>query len=115
MMQQLRTDLEPTDREAIATYLQAEFPFLEDPQELSPHVGGRRAGLSRLGAFQLEKYGKQRNFLDGEVSRLSPYISRGCLPLEELRQWALNQSPSKSTEVFISELAWRGFFTWYMQ
>ena len=109
-MQQLRTDLKLADREAIAIYLQSEFSFLEDSGELSPHVGGRKAGLARLQDFQLEKYGKQRNFLDGEVSRLSPYVSRGCLDLEELRQWALKQSRSKSVEVFVSELAWRAFF-----
>ncbi|HEY9643085.1 MAG TPA: FAD-binding domain-containing protein [Coleofasciculaceae cyanobacterium] len=109
-MQQLRTDLELTDRQAIATYLQSEFPFLEETGQLSPHVGGRAAGLARLHRFQLEKYGKQRNFLDGEVGRLSPYISRGCLELEEVRQWALQQSRSRSTEVFVSELAWRAFF-----
>ncbi|HEY9631162.1 MAG TPA: FAD-binding domain-containing protein [Coleofasciculaceae cyanobacterium] len=110
MMQQLRTDLEPTDRAAIATYLQSEFPFLEDAEALSPYVGGRAAGLERLQSFQLEKYGKQRNFLDGEVSRLSPYVSRGCLTLEELRQWALKQPRSRSVEVFVSELGWRAFF-----
>jgi len=114
-MQQLRTDLEPADREAIAAYLYSEFPFLEDhrqpsPASLSPYVGGRKAGLARLQSFHLEKYGKERNFLDGEVSRLSPYISRGCLDLEELRQWALKQPRSKSVDVFVSELAWRAFF-----
>jgi deoxyribodipyrimidine photo-lyase len=109
-MQQLRTDLELADRAAIATYLQSEFSFLADSGHLSPYVGGRKAGLESLQSFQLEKYGKQRNFLDGEVSRLSPYVSRGCLELEELRQWALKQARSKSVEVFVSELGWRAFF-----
>lgn len=109
-MQQLRTDLDPSDRSGIAAYLQAEFPFLQDSGQLSPHVGGRKAGLQRLQSFDVEKYGKQRNFLDGEVSQLSPYVSRGCLSLEELRQWALQQSRSRSVEVFVSELAWRAFF-----
>lgn len=107
-MQQLRTDL--TDRETIAGYLQAEFPFLEDPGVLSPHAGGRSQGLARLQKFPLEKYAKQRNFLDGAVSQLSPYLSRGCLELEEVRRWALKQSRSSSVEKFVSELAWRAFF-----
>lgn len=107
----LKTKFE--DRAAIANYIQAEFPFLEDPGILSPHIGGRQAGLARLAQFPLEKYGKQRNYLDGAVSQLSPYLSRGCLTLEEVRQWALqNSTPnlSKSTEKFVSELAWRGFY-----
>jgi deoxyribodipyrimidine photo-lyase len=107
-MERLRTDLK--GREAIADYLQAEFPFLEDTGVLSPHLGGRSAGLNRLEQFQLEKYGKQRNFLNGEVGQLSPYISRGCLELEEVRQWALKRGKSNSVEKFVSELAWRAFF-----
>ncbi|NJN91084.1 MAG: hypothetical protein HC878_12405 [Leptolyngbyaceae cyanobacterium SL_5_14] len=107
-MKRLRTDLE--GRAAIADYLQAEFPFLEDTGVLSPYPGGRSAGLERLEQFQLEKYGKQRNFLDGEVGRLSPYISRGCIELEEVRQWALKRGKSNSVEKFVSELAWRAFF-----
>ena len=115
-MKRLRADLLQSNskgsegREAIAVYLQSEFPFLEDTGVLSPHVGGRSAGLKRLEQFQLEKYGKQRNFLDGEVGRLSPYLSRGCLELEEVRQWALKRSKSNSVEKFVSELAWRAFF-----
>lgn len=97
-------------REAIADLLQSEFPFLADTGVLSTHVGGRKAGLVRLQQFQVEQYGKQRNFLDGEVSQLSPYISRGCLELEEVRRWALQQSRSRSVEKFVSELAWRAFF-----
>lgn len=108
-MQPLRTDFDPADRSSIATYLQAEFPFLESVA-LSPYIGGRNAGLKQLQAFDLEKYGKQRNFLDGTVSQMSPYVSRGCVEIEELRQWALQQSRSKSTETFVSELAWRAFF-----
>lgn len=107
-MQQLKTDF--TSREDMAAYIQQEFPWLESPGDLSPYVGGRKAGLARLEEFKIEKYGKERNFLNGEVSRLSPYISRGCLELEEVRQWALQHPMSKSVESFVSELAWRGFF-----
>lgn len=107
-MQQLRTDF--ASRDAIATYLQTEFSFLEDTGTLSPYEGGRKAGLKRLQQFRIDQYGKQRNFLDGEVSQLSPYISRGCLELEEVRQRALQHPLSKSIESFVSELAWRAFF-----
>ncbi|HEY9808701.1 MAG TPA: FAD-binding domain-containing protein [Halomicronema sp.] len=107
-MQRLRTDLK--DREEISEYLQAEFPFLEEPGILSTFCGGRNAGLRRLEMFKIQQYGKERNFLNGEVSCLSPYVSRGCLELEELRQWALKYPFSKSVESFVSELAWRAFF-----
>lgn len=107
-MQPLRTDFQ--SREELSTYLQSEFPFLEEPEQLSPIVGGRQAGLRRLQQFQLQKYAKERNFLNGEVSQLSPYISRGCLELEEVRQWALQHPMSNAVEKFVSELAWRAFF-----
>ncbi|MBE9177207.1 deoxyribodipyrimidine photo-lyase [Oculatella sp. LEGE 06141] len=107
-MQPLRTNLE--SRNAIADYIQTEFPFLENTGCLSPHVGGRKAGLERLQHFPLEKYARQRNFLDGAVSQLSPYLSRGCITLEEVRQWALQHQASHSVEKFVSELAWRAFF-----
>lgn len=107
-MQRLKAEF--ASREALADYIQQEFPFLESPDVLSPYPGGRQAGLSRLQAFRVDRYGKERNFLDGEVSRLSPYLSRGCLELEEVRQWALQHPYSKSIESFVSELAWRAFF-----
>lgn len=106
-MQQLQTDIR--DRSAIADYLQTEFPFLEDAG-VSPHVGGRSEGLARLENFPIAQYSQQRNFIDGAVSQLSPYLSRGCLELEEVRRWALKQGRSASIDKFVAELAWRAFF-----
>ena len=56
-------------------------------------------------------YGKTRNFIDGAVTKLSPYISRGMITLPEILQqvkekgYTLNQM-----ENFVQELCWREFF-----
>ena len=56
-------------------------------------------------------YGKTRNFIDGAVTKLSPYISRGMITLPEILQqvkekgYELNQM-----EKFVQELCWREFF-----
>ena len=67
--------------------------------------------LAHIDSFDPARYGKKRNFLDGGVSRLSPYISRGVistrLVLERLidRGYKLYQM-----EKFVQELAWRDYW-----
>ncbi len=65
---------------------------------------------------QIEKidpveYARSRNFLNGAVTRLSPYISRGVISPKRI----LNQVQSRGykhyqLEKFIQELAWREYF-----
>lgn len=56
-------------------------------------------------------YGKSRNYLDGAVTYLSPYISRGVISTKMVLEIILNQgySPYK-IEKFIQELAWRDYW-----
>ena len=62
-MKELRVDLE--GREAIATYLQTEFPFLEDLGVLSPHMwAAESAGLARLQNFKIENYSQTAQFFN---------------------------------------------------
>lgn len=56
------------------------------------------------------KYAKTRNFLDGHVTRLSPYITRGVLSLPQIRDMVLQNYGKKESEKFIQELAWREYF-----
>jgi deoxyribodipyrimidine photo-lyase len=57
------------------------------------------------------KYGKTRNFIDGAVTRLSPYISRGVISTRMLMQHVLKQGyPFYKIEKFIQELAWRDYW-----
>lgn len=57
------------------------------------------------------KYGKTRNFTDGAVSYLSPYISRGVISTKQVLHHLLNQGYQPyAIEKFIQELAWRDYW-----
>lgn len=56
-------------------------------------------------------YGKTRNYLDGSVTRLSPYISRGVLTTRQVAKEILAKGyKPNQIEPFLRELAWRDYF-----
>ena len=56
-------------------------------------------------------YGKTRNFIDGAVTRLSPYISRGVISTREVFQSVMNRGyDPEQIEKFLQELAWRDYW-----
>ncbi|MEN9852088.1 MAG: hypothetical protein RI996_31 [Candidatus Parcubacteria bacterium] len=55
-------------------------------------------------------YARNRNFLNGSVTHLSPYITHGYVSLPELRDRVLQKYTKKESYIFIFELAWREFF-----
>ncbi|GAB5539658.1 MAG: hypothetical protein Salg2KO_17610 [Salibacteraceae bacterium] len=53
-------------------------------------------------------YARTRNYKDGAVSQLSPYISRGVITTKQVFESLLNRGlPWSSIEKFVQELAWR--------
>ena len=72
--------------------------------------GGRRAALERLAALKPGTYARSRNFLDGAVSRLSPYLRHGVLDLAEVRDAAVGRSGAAASSKFVFELAWRDYW-----
>jgi len=66
--------------------------------------------LSLLGRVDVQAYGRTRNYLDGAVSRLSPYLSRGVLTLPQVRDAVLSRHSFTDAYRFIYELAWREYF-----
>jgi deoxyribodipyrimidine photo-lyase len=100
-------------RQALQATLQGLFP--QAPGPLSPIAGGRRAALERLAAIEPHRYGQTRNALAGAVTRLSPYIRHGVLPLAEVRDavfaWLeASGAPRQQGEKLIQELAWRDYW-----
>ena len=65
----------------------------------------------QIAAIDPVAYGKTRNFIDGAVTRLSPYISRGVISTKQVLHSLLARGyePSK-IEKFIQELAWRDYW-----
>lgn len=66
--------------------------------------------LERMRAIHPLKYGKTRNYTDGSVSRLSPYLSRGVLSLREVANFLLEKYPHDAVLPFFRELCWRSYF-----
>lgn len=66
----------------------------------------------RIDTFDPVSYARTRNFIDGGVSYLSPYLSRGFVTLSEVYTRLKNRGFSFSEmEKFIQELAWREYYT----
>lgn len=55
-------------------------------------------------------YAKNRNYIDGAVSYLSPYISRGVVSLPFIKEKILHRFTKQQAYTFIFELAWREYF-----
>lgn len=72
--------------------------------------GGRSEALRRLRAIDPVEYGRSRNYLDGAVTRLSPYIRHGVLTLREVLDHALERHRPTSVAKFVSELGWRDYY-----
>lgn len=76
------------------------------------------AVYARIDAFDPAHYARSRNFLNGGVSYLSPYLSRGFITVPQVvvrfkeRGIGMDQA-----EKFIQELAWREFYTrtWFQK
>lgn len=66
--------------------------------------------LNLIDAFDPVAYAKTRNHLQGTVSRLSPYITRGVISLPAIRDRLLARHPKSAIEKFVQELAWREYF-----
>lgn len=57
------------------------------------------------------KYGRTRNFVNGAVTRLSPYISRGIISTKSVLNAMLARGYEiEQMEKFVQELAWRDYF-----
>lgn len=101
------------DRDELIDYLQQAFPdaaAIDD--HVAPTLGGRAAAERALGTLEPGgKYAKTRNYLDGAVSRLSPYLRHGVLSLAEVRDAALD-SVRQTNEAgkFVNELGWHDYF-----
>jgi len=67
--------------------------------------------LERVDKINPVLYGKTRNFIDGAVTYLSPYISRGVISVKQVQESVLKKGyPPAAIEKFLQELAWREYF-----
>lgn len=67
--------------------------------------------LERVKSVQPLKYRSSRNYIDGAVTQLSPYISRGVISTKMVFNHLLqSNAPFSETEKLIQELAWRDYW-----
>lgn len=66
--------------------------------------------LEKISLINPSKYAKTRNFLNGEVTRLSPYLTHGVISLRQIAEVILDKYGFGACEKFLSELAWREYY-----
>ena len=72
--------------------------------------------LKRVDTIDPVRYARTRNFKDGAVTYLSPYISRGVISLPQVLQKIKEKGYGYShAEKLIQELAWREYFQRVLQ
>ena len=104
----------PTDRVERLQYIKRMFPLATGSFLGDAWRGGRQEALRRLNTTDIEAYGRNRNFLNGAVSKLSPYLRHGCLTLSETSNNVQERYGAQSQK-FVEELAWRDYWrrVWY--
>ena len=99
-------------RDDLRDYLAGQFPAAAAVDgRLSPFVGGRAAAERQLDRVRPAKYAKTRNMIDGDATKLSPYIRHRVLSLAEVRDAALQKvdKPYQAKKL-LQELAWHDYF-----
>ena len=67
--------------------------------------------LNQIDEIDPIAYGKTRNYLNGAVTKLSPYISRGVISTKQIAAMVLSKGYKlDEIESFLKELAWRDYF-----
>lgn len=74
--------------------------------------------ISTISQIDASQYGKTRNYINGAVSRLSPFVTHGVISTHQITQQLLrremeNKSPDeayKALKPYVFQLAWRDYF-----
>ncbi len=69
-----------------------------------------QAAQERLAAVRASGYARTRNHLEGDVTRLSPYLTHGLLNLPQVAARVHQRSRLEPQHKFVMELGWREYF-----
>jgi deoxyribodipyrimidine photo-lyase len=105
----------PAERNVRIKYIRSLFNQHGGSDLTDSWPGGRAEALRRLGAIKPLSYSKNRNFLNGDVTLLSPYIRHGCMTIPEAIS-ATKLITHSGAEKLLFEFAWRDFWrkVWYL-
>lgn len=102
------------NRDELIAYVKTLAPWAKG--EESPYLGGRVNAEEKLVSIDPLLYERTRNYGDGKVTKLSPYIHHGILSLSEVRNYALSKCENPNDIYkFIQELAWREFWQFILR
>ena len=99
-------------RDELIAYVSEQFPEAAARDNSVPRTrGGRKAAEKVLQQVNPGKYASTRNFLNGAVTRLSPYLRYGVLSLAEVRDAVQEKVQHQEDAVkLINELGWRDYW-----
>lgn len=66
--------------------------------------------IERIEQIDAKQYERTRNFINGAVTYLSPYIARGVIQLPQIKEIVVAKYGRYVSEKLVQELAWREFF-----
>jgi deoxyribodipyrimidine photo-lyase len=66
--------------------------------------------INRINRIDPVQYARTRNYIDGAVTGLSPYLSRGVISLPQVRDAILARYKFYEAEKLLQELAWREYW-----
>src|SRR5919199_3320175 len=99
-------------RDELIAYVREQFPeAAARDSSVAPILGGPKAAETALQQVDPGKYASTRNFLNGAVTRLSPYLRYGVLSLAEVRDAVLEKVRHREEAVkLVNELGWRDYW-----
>ena len=99
------------NREALSALIAQTFEsvLIEGHRQPSPIQGKVMSAAELAESIQPAAYARTRNFYDGAVSRLSPFVRHGVVDRKTLARIAL-AGGDKPAEKFIQELIWGEFW-----
>ncbi|HSI43127.1 MAG TPA: FAD-binding domain-containing protein [Methylotenera sp.] len=104
----------PSDHQERLHYIKRQFPMAKGPDLNQDWAGGRLAAAKKLNSIDVATYSRNRNFLNGAVTHLSPYLRHGCLTLNETFA-SIKKRFGADAEKLLFQLAWRDYWrqVWY--
>jgi len=99
----------PSDHTERLHYIKRMFPHAKGTDLPHEWEGGRLNALKKLNGVDAVAYGRNRNFINGSVTHLSPYLRHGCITLSETFSYIKNRF-GLDAEKLLTELAWRDFW-----
>ncbi|MDO9051231.1 MAG: FAD-binding domain-containing protein [Methylotenera sp.] len=104
----------PCDRVERLHYIKRIFVNAQGAGLEPEWVGGRLSAQKKLNSIDVVAYAKNRNFLNGAVTHLSPYLRHGCVTLNEAF-FSIKNRFGLEAQKLLTELAWRDYWrqVWY--